>query len=219
MGDLERDDAVEPPVVGAAPGGGMRLHRRLTGLSGILLFVCMVLPAVKSCGQPVTPLEVPPFLPPYLYGLVLALIAMSRTSRGLAYGATALRVLAALIVLGSVVLVVIAPEIGVVELLIGVVLQVTIGVSRTTELRVVATGILVSLGSILWFGMWSVTSDALIGVYCSLASSIGLLAGCLGWLRELVIRRPVDVPRAVAVMAARPPAAPARPAATDCDWQ
>lgn len=197
----------------------MRLHRRLTGLSGILLFMCMFLPAVKGCSQPVTPLEVPPFLPPYLYGLVFALIAMSGTSRGLAYGATALRVLAALIVLGSVVLVVMAPELGVVELLIGVVLQVTIGVSRTTELRVVATGILVSLGSILWFGMWSVTSDALIGVYGSLASSIGLLAGCLAWLRELVVRRPVDVPRAVVVVAARPPAAPARPAATDYDWQ
>jgi hypothetical protein len=43
------------------------------------------------------------------------------------------------------------------------------------------------------------SSDALFGVYLSLGSSIGLFPGCLGWLRELVVRPAVDMPRAIAV--------------------
>jgi hypothetical protein len=184
--------------------GGVRMHRRLNGLSGMLLFACMFLPAVNGCHEPVIPLQVPPFLPPYLYGLVFALIAMSRTSRGLAYGVIALRVLAGLVVLGSTVLVVIVPPVGIIELLVGTALLVTVGLSRTTETRVAATGIVMTLVSIIWFGIWSVSSDALIGVYLSLGSSIGLFAGCRAWLRELVVRPPVDMPRAIAVARDRP---------------
>jgi hypothetical protein len=201
VGDLELGrPAVEPPI---PPDRGARIHRRLTGLSGILLFACMFLPAVRGCHEPVTPLQVPPFLPPYLYGLVFALIVMSRRSRGLPYGVIALRVLAALVVLGSVVLVVIVPLVGIIELVIGAVLMVTVGLSHTTEARVAVTGVAIGLFSMIWFGIWSLSDDALIGVYLSLASSAGLFAGCLAWLRALVVRPPVVVPRAVAV--ARPP--------------
>lgn len=199
MGDLALGKtAVDPPVRRFTPGG-VRVHRRLCGLSGILLFACMFLPAVRGCHGPLTPLQVPPFLPPYLYGLVFALIAMSRTSRGLSYGAIALRVLAGLVVLGSTVLVVIVPPIGIVELIAGIILLATVGLSQPTETRVAATGIVIGLVSIVWFGIWSVGADALIGVYLSLASSIGLFAGCLAWLRALVVRPPVDMPRAIAV--------------------
>jgi hypothetical protein len=199
MGDPELGRAaVDPPIARIMPGGA-RMHRRLSGLSGILLFACMFLPAVKGCHEPVTPLQAPPFLPPYLYGLVFALIAMSRSSRGLAYGVIALRVLAALVVLGSIVLVVVLPPVGVIELVAGSVLLVTVGLSHTTETRVAVTGIMVGLGSIIWFGIWSVSAEALLGVYLSLASSIGLFAGCLAWLRELVVHPPVEMPRAIAV--------------------
>jgi hypothetical protein len=182
-----------------APGGGVRMHRRLRGLSGMLLFACMFLPAVKGCHEPVTPAQVPPFLPPYLYGLVFALIAISRSSLGLVYGVIALRALAAVIVLGSIVVVVLAPLIAIIEMIAGAVLLVTVGLFRTTETRVAATGIVISVVSIFWFGIWSVRWDAFWGVYLSLGSSIGLLAGCVAWLRELVVRPPVDMPRAIAV--------------------
>jgi hypothetical protein len=201
--------ALDPPVVqprrdAAVPGAGSaRRHRRLTGLSGLLLFACLFLPAVKGCHQPVMAYEVPPFLPPYLYGLVFALIAIAWTPRSLAVGVLALRVLGSLVVIGSVVLVVIAPPIGVIELMIGALLLVTVGLFGTTEPRVVASGIMVGVVCVIWFGCWAMTPEALIGVYLSLVSSLGLLAGCLAWLRELVRRSPVDMPLAVAAVRRR----------------
>jgi len=191
--------AVDLPTHFPVSGGRGRRHRSLTGLSGILLFACMFLPAVKGCHQPVMPYEVPPFLPPYLYGLVFAMLAMSRSSRGLAFGVVALRALAVLVVLGSVVLVVIVPPVGVIELVIGSMLLVIVGLAGTTEPRIAGTGIAVGLVSMMWFGFWAVTPDALLGIYLALVSSIGLFAGSLAWSRELMCRSPVDMPRAVAV--------------------
>jgi hypothetical protein len=163
----------------------------------------MFLPAVKGCSDPVMPYEVPPFLPPYLYGLVFALLAMSRSRRGLGYGVRALRLLAVLVVASSVVLVVVAPPVGLVELVAGGALLVIIGLAETTEARVASTGIAVGLLSTIWFGFWSVAPDALLGVYLSLASSVGLVAGSLAWLCEILARPPVDVPLAIAAARAR----------------
>jgi hypothetical protein len=52
--------------------------------------------------------------------------------------------------------------------------------------------------SIVWFGVWVVLGGALVGVYLALASSVGLLVGCIAWLRELRSRPAARVPRAVA---------------------
>jgi hypothetical protein len=190
--------AVDPPSRFVAPTSRARRHRSLTGLSGILLFTCVFLPAVQGCNHPVMPYEFPPFLPPYLYGLVFAVIAMTASPRGVLCGVLALRVLATLVVTGSVVLFVVVPPVGALELLIGTVLFAIVGLSGTTEERVAGTGITVGLISILWFGFWSLTPDALLGVYLSLASSCGLFVGSLMWLRELASRPAIDVPHAVA---------------------
>jgi len=149
------------------------------------------------------PYEFPPFLPPYLYGLVFAVIAMAGSPRGVLCGVLALRVLATLVVTGSIVLFVVAPPVGAIELMIGTMLFAIVGLSGTTEVRIAGTGVTVGLVSILWFGFWSLTPDALLGVYLSLASSIGLLTGSLLWLRELLARPAVDMPRAVAAHRAR----------------
>jgi hypothetical protein len=163
----------------------------------------MFLPAVKGCSDPVMPYELPPFVPPYLYGLVFALLALSRSPRALVLGVRALRVLAVLVVAGSVVLIIVAPPVGLVELVAGGVLLVIIGLAETTEARVATTGIAVGLISTIWFGFWSATPDALTGVYLSLVSSIGLVAGSLAWLCEILGRSPVEVPLAIAARSPR----------------
>lgn len=195
--------AVDPPIRFVAPTSRRRRHRSLTGLSGILLFACVFLPAVKGCNHPVMPYEFPPFLPPYLYGLVFAAIAMAGSPRGVMCGVLALRVLATLVVTGSIVLFVVAPPVGAIELMIGTMLFAIVGLSGTTEARIAGTGATIGLISTLWFGFWALTPDALLGVYLSLASSAGLLTGSLLWLRELLSRPAIDVPRAVAARRAR----------------
>lgn len=97
--------------------------------------------------------------------------------------------------LGSIVVIVLAPPIGVVELVLGCVLLAIVGRFGSSEARVAATGVAVGVICAVWFGFWAVTPEALIGVHLALASSIGLLMGCLGWLRELRALTVVDMPR------------------------
>jgi hypothetical protein len=204
MVDLESGrPAVELPARPLIPAGRTRRPRPLVGLSGLLLLACMFLPAVRGCDAPMTPLEVPPFLPPYLYGGVFALLAWWRTGRGLRLGMTLLRALSMMVVIGSVVVIVLAPPIGAVELLLGCALLAIIGLFGISEARVAATGLAVGWVGTLWFGFWTLTPEALIGVHLSLAGSIGLWVGCLAWLRELRALPVVDMPRAATVVRRR----------------
>jgi hypothetical protein len=200
MDDLPVTTAVEPPLVRIAPGtviGYRRRHRRVTALSGILLFACMFLPAVDACG-PVMPYELPLVVPPYALGLVFALIAIAQTERGLRRGIVALRAVSVLTAAAGVVVMPVVPEIGIPELVLGVGLLGVIGLARTTERRVAAAALVVAAVSALWFGLWCLDDGALIGVYLSVASSGGLLLGAVMWRGELADRPPVDVPPAVA---------------------
>lgn len=188
--------AVELPVRRVVPG--QRRPRPLIGLSGLLLFACMFLPAIRGCGAPLTPLDAPPFLPPYVFGLVLAVIALWRTARGLALGVHALRLAAVLVVIGSVLVTMLAPPIGLTELVLGCVLLAMIGVYDASERRVAAAAMAISMICVVWFAFWSITPDALVGVHLSLIASIGLFAGSVGWLHDLVSSPAADMPRAIA---------------------
>ena len=197
MDDLPATTAVEPPLVRIAPGSRIRRHRRVTALSGILLFACMFLPAIDACG-PVLPYELPPVVPPYVLGLVFALIAIAQTERGLRCGIVALRAVSVITVAAGVAVMPIVPEIGIPEAVLGVALLGVIGPWRTSEPRVAAAALVVGAVSALWFGLWCLDDGALIGVYLSVASSAGLLLGAVMWRGELADRSPVDAPAAVA---------------------
>ena len=174
----------------------VRRHRPLTGTSGVLLFACMFLPAVKGCSSPIVPLELPPFVPPYLFGLVFAWLALSRTRRALAAGGFVLRMVALGVVLAGIALVLIAPTVGVIEVAVGLVLVATIGGRPGSERRIAVSGVVIGAVCTVWFGLWTATPDALLGVYLSLASSVGLLVGSVVWVTEVLLRPPSLVPRA-----------------------
>jgi hypothetical protein len=144
----------------------------------------MFLPAVKGCGAPVYPVTMPMFIHPYVFGIVLALGAATFTVRGLRHTITAMRVLAWLTIAGSCVLAIVMPSIAFIEFAIGLGLLATIGRHGYSEKRAALTTIVVASASLLWFGLWAVTPDALIGVYLSVLSAGGLLLGGLVWLAE-----------------------------------
>lgn len=164
---------------------GRRRHRRLTLPAGVLLFVCLFLPAVDGCGQAVYPVETPYFWHPYVYGGALALAALATTVRGLRRATVGLRVLAWLALLGGCALTTLSGGLGTVETVLGGVLLAIIGTRGVSERRLALTAIVVSVLSLLWFGLWAGSSGALVGVYVSLTASIFLLAGALLWLSEL----------------------------------
>ena len=163
---------------------GRRRHRRITAPSGLLLFVCLFLPAVRGCDETVYPLSMPMFWHPYIYGAVFALGAMTVSVRHLRHTVLALRVLAWLTIIGGAFLLASTGAIGIVEMIIGACLLGAIGRSGCSERRVAFTAIVASTFSLLWFGMWLATPDAMIGVYLSAFASVGVLAGSLVWLGE-----------------------------------
>ncbi|MBA3464798.1 MAG: hypothetical protein H0T46_32995 [Deltaproteobacteria bacterium] len=184
MGDqFAAAPAVEPPDV--RPYAMHRRHRPLTGTAGILLFVCMFLPALEGCGTTtVLPLELPPFLPPYLYGLAFASAAHARTQRSVIASVVIMRLLATLVTCAGFVVFLVAPAVGIVELAVGFVLLVAVGGRGYSERRLALTAMIIGAVCTFWFGLWATTAEALIGVYLSLASSVGLLLGGSLWWNE-----------------------------------
>ncbi len=68
---------------GDAVADVVRVRRRahlLTIPSGVVLFVCLFLPAATSCDDPITPLELPPFWWPYVIGAIVAGFALHAIS-------------------------------------------------------------------------------------------------------------------------------------------
>lgn len=177
---------VEPPPVRVELELGRRRHRRLTAPSGLLLFLCMFLPLVRGCDDhtPIYPLELPMFVPPYLFGLMFALAARAVTVRGLERALGALRVVTILSFAAASLIALARPGLGLVAGLATGAMLATLGWQRCSERRLAVGAVLLGASGTLWFGLCATSQDALSGVYVALAASVGLLAGGLVWLFE-----------------------------------
>lgn len=164
---------------------GTRRHRRITAPSGMLLFACMFLPAVRSCGTSVYPTDMPYFWHPYIYGLALAVASFALTAHSVRLAVRTLRVLACVAIAGGAGLLLLSTGLGAIEIGLGAVLLGAIGLRGHAERRLAITGIVISAMCLLWFGLWAGSKDALVGVYLSLGASIFLLTGSLLWLSEI----------------------------------
>lgn len=194
MGD-HGTSAVELPVRVVRPEIGRRRHRPLTAGAGLVLFVCLFLPAVDGCARPIAPVEAPPCWAPYLYGLVFAAAAVARGPQARAVIALALRVLAGCVIAGGAALLAAWPVAGIVELAAGLALAAAIGWTGAPERRIALSAIVLGALATVWFGAWCAAPGALAGVYLSLAGALALLAGGLVWLAEVAIALPARVPR------------------------
>jgi hypothetical protein len=177
---------VEPPPVRVELELGRRRHRRLTAPSGLLLFVCMFLPLVRGCDAhtPIYPLELPMFLPPYLYGLAFAAAATAVTVRGMRRAVGVVRALSIVSFAGAALIFLVRPMLGMLAIAATALMLGIIGWRRCSERRVAAAVMLLGATGTLWFGLCATSADALVGVYVALAASCGLLAGGLVWLLE-----------------------------------
>ncbi len=191
---------VEPPPVRVELELGRRRHRRLTAPSGLLLFLCVFLPLVRGCDDhtPIYPLELPMFLPPYVFGLAFAGAAIAATARGLRRAVELLRVLALVSLAVGGLIVVMRPLLGIAALVASALMLAVIGWHVQSERRVAGGAVLLGVAGTLWFGLCATSADALAGVYAALVASIGLLAGGLVWLVEATYAPPIVVPPAIA---------------------
>ena len=176
---------------------GRRTHRPFTSISGLVLFACLFLPAVKACGSPTYPYEIPAFTPPYAFGLAFALIALARTRRGLALGILGMRIVLGVLFLGGVVMVTEVAAIG--FALIGIALVFFgILVGRTLpERRIAILCVVANCLWAVWFVLWCTDKGAMVGVYAGLLASLALVVSGVVWLGDIALSlaRP-DLPSA-----------------------
>lgn len=177
-----------------------RTHRPFTALSGIVLFLCLFLPAVKACNSPVYPYEIPPFCPPYAFGLLIAAVAMVRTRRGLAIALALLRVGIVAMFVGGIVCIAWAPALAAALCLFAAVFLAIVGLSRQDERPVAILTITANAIWAVWFVLWCTDNGAMIGVYAALVSSLGMVVGGVIWLGDLALGyvRP-DLPTATVI--------------------
>jgi len=201
---------VEPArAVLREPEPPARRHRWLTAPSGVIVFVCLFLPAVRICGSPAYPYEAFGVQTPYLLGLLAAIAALVRRPRALAGLVIAMRVVLWLTVVGwFVAFVVMAGDPRHHEVLpllvwvpVSAVFVLVFGWRSRDERAAARATIGAAIGGIVWFGLFCFDPGAMYGTYTGAVASVGMLVGGLGWWRE--VGRSPRIPASDAVYSSR----------------
>jgi hypothetical protein len=187
------DDPSHPPAC--------RRQRRLALPAGVVLALCVFLPALRVCGSPTYPVEIPPAWPPYLLGAIVAAMALSRRLETLR-GWTTVALLIGAGTGGAFGLIAawggrgegLAWGLGL--WLVGGLFVWLIVRGRGIEERAARTVIGVGALCTPWFALLAFDPDGMIGARVSLAASVALIIAGVEWRRELARARDWPVPPA-----------------------
>lgn len=179
----------------------LRLRRRtrpLLGVSGAVLFACMFLPATHVCGNATYPLEEPFFIPPYLVGLALAIIAIARSRAVFGAGVWLLRITMLAVTLETLVWLYEEPSSGIVAVTIALTIQGALGIKQIVERRIAIATIGIAVVMSVWFFMVASPPDGMIGGELSFGASIALLIAAIMWTSDArPPPEPPELPRAI----------------------
>ena len=161
--------------------------RRAVSASGWLLVVCMFLPTLRVCGDPVAPYQFPPSYGVYIGSALVAVIALAARPAqrtmcivviGL-WGVTAVAIVALIAGAAQVALGLLAAVLGVGGLIVGLIKLARMAWSE----RVIATACLghatLSCG---WYCLLCVDSHRMWGAWVGLGASLAMVAVAAGWL-------------------------------------
>lgn len=175
-------------------------RRRLPLPAGVVLALCIFLPALRVCGSPTYPITMPPFWSPYVLGALVAVMAAARTPRGMRAARVAISAIVVLTALGFGVLLVGSHQAQPIAVGMFAFAVAFVVVSRRgePELRAAHATIGVGVGCAPWFALLAFDPDGMWGAWISLAASLALVVGGLEWRRQLRLARVDPVPRAIA---------------------
>lgn len=161
---------------------------------GLVLFICLFLPAVKACDSTVYPIMVPLCYGPYLLGLLAAVIAWRGTARARVARLVVWLLMVVHFVVGPMVMVLdalLAPRSFTLLEFAGSIAVLTLSwfiVGRwhredyQATLRALFIG---SAASAIWFGMIVVDDDGLFGVHLSFGAAVALAGTTALWWRSV----------------------------------
>jgi hypothetical protein len=162
------------------------MARSFTAIPGVVLLICLVLPAMRVCGHPELPIEFPPCYAAYLGGIGVIIMALARGRRGLIVGASLPPTLAILTLGGWFALATkspAAPVVGLATVWLAVMAPFAIARRPVTSERLMACmALLQGLGSTAWAALIATDKDAMWGADVTLAAGIALIIGAVAWL-------------------------------------
>lgn len=165
-----------------------RHHRAVTLPSSAVLVVCLFLPAIKVCGKPIVPAQMPMFWSPYVIAAIVFAAALVRPWRlfGLAL---ATRIVLALTIGGFTMSFALEGHGNELHAAIAAGLVVLTGLAigwpaRTHELMMARVGLYSAAGSVVWFALLATDRGALFGVFVSAIAAAGMALGCAWWWLE-----------------------------------
>jgi len=177
-------------------------RKRLALPFGVVLALCIFMPALRVCGTPTYPISMPPFWSPYVLGALVAALAAARTRGGMRGLVIAIASVVAVTAFGWGVVAMSSIEgaaIGVAILAFGVAFVVTVRKGPVEERAARAT-IGVGIMCTPWFTLLAFDPDGMWGAWVSLVASLALIFAGLDWRRRLRLARADQdaIPRAIA---------------------